>query len=89
MRWLVPGFLSLLFLVSISLAGHSGFYVLALFGQIGFYGTAFAAHRNENVRQNSVARIIYFFVQANVAIAEAAYRYFSGKRMTTWQPSAR
>ena len=24
-----------------------------------------------------------------LAIADAAYRYFSGKRMTTWQPSAR
>ena len=89
MRWLVPLFLSLLLLVNIGLAGHGSFYALMLLGQLGFYGVALAAHYNENLRQNPAARIIYFFVQVNIAIAHAAYRYFSGKRMTTWQPSAR
>ncbi|MDB6063078.1 MAG: glycosyl transferase [Verrucomicrobiaceae bacterium] len=89
MRWLVPLFLALLFVVSVGLAGSSSFYTLMLLGQLAFYGVAFAAHRNEAIKQNPIARIIYFFVQVNVAIAHAAYRYFSGKRMTTWQPSAR
>jgi glycosyltransferase involved in cell wall biosynthesis len=89
MRWLVPIFLSLLLVVSVCVAGRGGLYALMLIAQLGFYGVAFVAHRNESVRKNAVARIVYFFVQVNVAIADAAYRYLSGKRMTTWQPSAR
>lgn len=89
LRWGVPWFLLLLLLTSLSLAGQGGIYALALLAQIAFYGVAIAAHVNESVRQNAVARIIYFFVQANVAIAEACVSYWRGKRMTTWQPSAR
>jgi glycosyltransferase involved in cell wall biosynthesis len=89
MRWGVPWFLALLFLVSLALAGDGWFYTLALLGQLAFYGVAIAAHSNESIKNHGVARIIYFFVQVNVAIAEATVKFFSGKRMTTWQPSAR
>jgi glycosyltransferase involved in cell wall biosynthesis len=89
MRWGVPWFLASLFLVSLALAGDGWFYTLALLGQLAFYGVAIAAHSNESIKNHGVARIIYFFVQVNVAIAEATVKFFSGKRMTTWQPSAR
>jgi glycosyltransferase involved in cell wall biosynthesis len=89
LRWGVPWFLLALLLVSCSVAGHGGIYGLALLAQLAFYGVAIAAHLNEAVRQNAAARIVYFFVQANIAIADACLRYWSGKRMTTWQPSAR
>lgn len=89
MRWGVPWFLASLFLVSLALAGDGWFYTLALLGQLVFYGVAIAAHSNESIKNHGVARIIYFFVQVNVAIAEATVKFFSGKRMTTWQPSAR
>lgn len=89
LRWGVPWFLLALLLVSCSVAGRGGIYGLALLAQLVFYGVAIAAHLNESVRQNAAARIVYFFVQANIAIADACLRYWSGKRMTTWQPSAR
>lgn len=89
LRWGVPWFLALLFLVTLSIAGKGGIYALALLGQLLFYGVAIAAHVNPAVREHSAARIIYFFVQANVAIADACLRFWRGTRMTTWQPSAR
>lgn len=89
LRWGVPWFLAALFLVSFGVAGRGGIYTLALLAQIAFYGVAIAAHLNDGVRQHAVARIIYFFVQSNIAIADACLRYWRGKRMTTWQPSAR
>lgn len=89
MRWGVPWFLALLFLISLALAGDGWFYTLALLGQLAFYGVAIAGHSNESIKSHGIARIIYFFVQVNIAIAEATVKFFSGKRMTTWQPSAR
>jgi hypothetical protein len=41
------------------------------------------------VRANGAARLIYFFVQVNIGLADALCRFIGGKRMTTWQPSAR
>lgn len=89
MRWGVPWFLLGLFLVNWSLLGRGWFYALALLGQLAFYGAALAAHYREDIREHGVVRIVYFFVQVNIAIADACCRFFAGKRMTTWQPSAR
>jgi cellulose synthase/poly-beta-1,6-N-acetylglucosamine synthase-like glycosyltransferase len=89
MRWGVPWFLLALLLVNWLLLGEGWFYALSLLGQLAFYGTAIAAHYREDIREHPVARIVYFFVQVNVAIADACCRFLAGKRMTTWQPSAR
>ena len=89
MRWLVPWLLLLLFLVNIKLLGEGWFFTLSFLGQLAFYGVAVAAHLNEAVKRHAAARIIYFFVQVNIGIADASLRFLSGKRMTTWQPSAR
>jgi len=89
LRWGVPWFLLALFIVTLALLGRGGIYALAFLGQLAFYGVALAAHLNANFRQNAIARIVYFFVQANIAIADACLSYWRGKRMTTWQPSAR
>jgi cellulose synthase/poly-beta-1,6-N-acetylglucosamine synthase-like glycosyltransferase len=89
MRWLVPWFLLLLFVVTCALAGQHGFYSLALVGQLAFYGLAVAAHMNSGLKDNALVRIVYFFVQVNVAIADASIQFLRGKRMTVWQPSAR
>jgi len=89
MRWLVPWFLLLLLAVNLGLVGEGWFYTLCFLAQLVFYGVALAAHRNTRLQSNGVARIVYFFVQANLAIADATCRYLSGKRMTTWQPSTR
>jgi cellulose synthase/poly-beta-1,6-N-acetylglucosamine synthase-like glycosyltransferase len=89
MRWLVPWFLLALFMVSLNVAGRGTIYSLALLGQFAFYGVALAAHLKPALRDNGAVRLIYFFVQVNVGIAHAACLYLGGKRMTTWQPSAR
>jgi cellulose synthase/poly-beta-1,6-N-acetylglucosamine synthase-like glycosyltransferase len=89
MRWLAPWFLVLVFLTNLALIGSGAFYVLTLVAQLAFYGAALLAHSSESVKRNAVVRIIYFFVQVNVAVADACRRLLTGKRMTTWQPSAR
>lgn len=89
MRWLVPWFLMALFVVSALIATHDIFYGLMFLGQLVFYGLAIAAHYSERIRSNHLIKIIYFFVQVNVALFDAACRFWAGKRMTTWKPSAR
>jgi len=89
MRWGVPWFLVLLFLLNFRLLGSGAFYSLTFLGQLAFYGVAIAAHINASVKSNAIARLIYFFVQVNIGIADATLRFVSGKRMTTWQPSSR
>jgi cellulose synthase/poly-beta-1,6-N-acetylglucosamine synthase-like glycosyltransferase len=89
MRWGVPWFLLGLFLVNWLLVGEGWFYTLAMLGQLAFYTTAIAAHYRDDIKEHPVARIVYFFVQVNIAIADACCRFLAGKRMTTWQPSAR
>jgi len=89
MRWAVPWLLVLLLLVSLKLFGSGWFYSLAFVGQLIFYGIAIAAHIDERAKAHPVARLIYFFVQVNIGLADALCRFLAGKRMTTWQPSAR
>lgn len=89
MRWLTPWFLIGLLAVSLILAHAGGIYLLALLLQIVFYGCAIAAHFFPDLRNNSGIKIIYFFVQVNIALLDAAVKFLSGERMTTWKPSAR
>jgi len=89
MRWLAPWFFIALFVVS-ALVAHKGFiYALAFIGQIAFYGAALAAQFLPNLREIGPIKLIYFFVQVNVALLDAAVKFLAGQRMTTWKPSAR
>ena len=89
MRWAVPWFLMALLLVSVFMGSHGWFYQLALLGQILFYGAALFAHLNQRVRNIGPIKLIYFFVQVNIALMDSAMKFFAGTRMTTWKPSAR
>ncbi len=89
MRWLVPWFLLLLAPVSLVVAHNSIIYVLFLIGEIAFYSIAITATFSNEFRKRSIAKIIYFFVQANIAIFEAGCRFLSGQKMITWTPSER
>lgn len=89
MRWLVPWFLLGLFLVSAALSTAAPIYTLAFWGQIAFYAIAITAHFLPGMRNSTVVKIIYFFVQVNVAIFESSIKFLSGQRMTKWTPSAR
>lgn len=89
MRWLAPWFFIALFIVSALVARDGFIYALAFVGQLFFYGIAVLAHFLPQLRDISVVKIIYFFIQVNIALLDASIKFLSGKRMTTWKPSAR
>lgn len=89
MRWVVPWCLIGLFIVSAVIAHESPFYSLALLAQLAFYGVALLAHFLPTLREKSWIKLIYFFVQVNLALLDAAIKFLAGERMTTWKPSAR
>ena len=89
MRWGVPWFMLLFLGVTILLQGQGILYTLALVAQLVFYAVAFLGWRFEKLRDFAPVRIILFFVQSNVAIAEATLQYLAGKRVVVWTPSER
>lgn len=89
MRWLAPWFFVGLFVVNAMIVRDGLFYALIFIGQLIFYGVAIGAHFVPQFRDNSAIKIVYFFVQVNVALLDASIKFLSGKRMTTWKPSAR
>lgn len=89
MRWAVPWFQLLLFCVSFVLAPKGGIYALALVAQLLFYGCVLAGHFVPAMRERTLIKIPYFFVQVNLAIAHATLSFLSGRRMTVWTPSKR
>jgi glycosyltransferase involved in cell wall biosynthesis len=89
MRWLAPWFFIGLFIINALIAQSHGFYMLVFLGQLGFYAVAISAHFLPHLRERAAVKIIYFFVQVNIALLDASIKFLSGTRMTTWKPSAR
>ena len=89
MRWLVPWFLVVALLANVALAGEAPLYGWLLALQLAGYACVAAAHFVPALRSFGPLRIAYYFVQANVALAEAGARYVSGQRVTVWEPSVR
>jgi glycosyltransferase involved in cell wall biosynthesis len=89
MRWLVPWFLLLALLSNIALVGAGPMYRWLLVLQLAGYASIAAAHVMPALRNFGPLRIAYYFVLANVALAEAGARYLSGQRVTVWEPSVR
>jgi len=89
MRWLAPWFGICLFFSSALLLGEGAFYSLAFYGQLLLFTFVFAAYLIPSLRQVSLLKIPFFFVQANVAVAHAVMSFLSGRRMTVWTPSKR
>lgn len=89
MRWAVPWFQLLLLVVSIALSGKGGVYLLALVVQVVFYGAVVSAYLKPSLRDITLIKIPYFFVQVNIAVAHATVQFLSGRRMTVWTPSER
>lgn len=89
MRWAVPWFMLLLFISTLPMLRQSWLIDLLFVGQVGFYAVALLGSKSDAWRENSLVRLIYYFVQVNAALAHAAISYFSGARMTTWTPSQR
>lgn len=89
MRWLTPWFLVALFLTNALIADNSAFYFLTFFAQLAFYGVAVVAHFLPNLQSISLIKLVYFFVQVNIALLDAGIKFLAGQRMTVWKPSAR
>ena len=89
MRWGVPWFMLLFAILTLALAGEGLVYRVALWLQVIFYGFAAIGWLSGNLRKNSAVRIIFFFVQTNLALAYALLSFLAGKRMTVWTPSQR
>ena len=89
MRWGVPWFMAVFLLLTLLLQGHGLIYTLALIAQCLFYGLAIMGWLSEALRNNTLIKIIFFFVQTNLALAQATVSFLLGKRMTVWTPSKR
>lgn len=89
MRWFAPWFMLATFILSCALIDKSVIYMAIFIAQLGFYGIVLIAHFVSLLRNNTLVRIAYFFVTANIAVAHASISFLSGKRITTWKPSAR
>ena len=89
MRWGVPWFMAVFLLLTILLQGQGIVYTLALIAQMVFYGLAVAGWLSTSLRENTLIKIIFFFVQTNLALAQAIVSFILGKRMTVWTPSRR
>lgn len=89
MRWGVPWFLLVFLVLTLSLQGRGAVYQVALVLQAVFYALAAAGWVSARMRENKLVRIVFFFVQTNLALAQAALSFLAGRRMTTWTPSRR
>ena len=89
MRWLVPAFMVLLLVASVALARVHPLYAWALAAQCVGYGIVVAAHVAPRLRAYAPVRLAYFFVQVNLALGRAGLDFLRGRRIVTWDPSAR
>ena len=89
MRWGVPWFMLLFAVTTLLLQGQGMIYTLALLAQALFYALALLGWRSSAMRENALVRLIFFFVQTNLALAQATVAFLFGKRMTVWTPSRR
>lgn len=89
MRWGVPWFMAVFLLLTLLLQGQGLIYTLALLAQCLFYGLAIAGWLSAGLRKNTLIKIIFFFVQTNLSLAQATVSFLLGKRMTVWTPSKR
>lgn len=89
MRWAVPWFMLLTLASNTLILDEGGFYTLTLLAQIVAYALVFAAWRIPALQNITLVKLGFFFVQVNIAIADASLRYLKGERMVVWQPSKR
>lgn len=89
MRWGVPWFMAVFLIMTLLLQGQGDIYTAALLAQGAFYGLAVLGWLSKGLRKNTLIKIIFFFVQTNLSLAQATVSFLLGKRMTVWTPSKR
>ncbi len=89
MRWGVPWFMAMFAVATLMLQGQGTIFTLALIAQALFYALALAGWVSARMRANAIVRLVFFFVQTNLALAQATLSFLSGTRMTVWTPTRR
>ena len=90
LRWLVPFFLIIMFVVNIPLASVSRGFAILLAAQCLFYAIA-AIQLFRDMYSSSILfiKIPIYFVTVNSSILVAWFRYLTGQRVLIWTPSER
>ncbi len=89
MRWAVPWFLLGALICNLILAVDSVFYRWLLVAQVAFYLSPLLGRSIPALMRIAPVRLCAFFVEVNVAIAQATMRVIEGRTMLTWEPSKR
>ena len=89
LRWAVPWFMLGTLVSSFYLVQAHWFYAAVFAGQLLFYLLVLGGQVFPGLRDRTLVRIPYFFVQVNLAIAHATLAFLAGRRMSTWTPSQR
>jgi cellulose synthase/poly-beta-1,6-N-acetylglucosamine synthase-like glycosyltransferase len=85
LRWLVPVFLVIALATNLALVGESPVYVLALIGQIAFYGAATVAWmQRARGELPALLYVPYYFCLVNIASLWGIWQAFRGETYTTW-----
>ena len=90
LRWLVPFFLIIMFVVNIPLASVSRGFAILLAAQCLFFAIA-AIQLFRDMYSSSILciKIPIYFVTVNISILVAWFRYLNGQRVLVWTPSER
>ena len=90
LRWLVPFFLIIMFVVNIPLASVSRGFAILMAAQCLFYAIA-AIQLFRDMYSSSILfiKIPIYFVTVNASILVAWFRYLNGQRVLVWTPSER
>lgn len=89
LRWLVPLFLLVALGANIFLGLESTYYAYILLGHCCFYALALWSLLQKEPPEHPLFKIPMYFIMANMAIATAWLRYFTGHRMVMWAPTER
>jgi cellulose synthase/poly-beta-1,6-N-acetylglucosamine synthase-like glycosyltransferase len=88
-RWLVPFAMGLAFVSNVFLAFQGPFYRLLLVLQILFYILAMGGMSPDFFLRTNILKVPTYFLQVNLSILSAWYRYLLGERIVSWHPSER
>ncbi|MFN8388899.1 MAG: glycosyltransferase [Bdellovibrionota bacterium] len=86
-RWLVPWFLVVAGIGLVILGPTGGVYGLLELLMILFLAAAGAAYLKPELRENIFCKLPLFFLLVNAGIAVAWWRFLTGQRAVTWNPS--
>ena len=90
LRWLVPFFMIILFVVNIPLAFVSNKYFALLMAQSLLYGVGiFSLFLDLYSSKWIIIKIPIYFITVNASILVAWFRYLTGQRVLIWTPSER